>query len=219
MTQRPRIAWGGRFTRRARKVALFAAVGAVAIDGLLLTVDIVRGSPVAGVGGPFLDAWGLVKALLGAAGLLVVAWWARSVGWGMLAGVFMLIAIQDSLSWHGWVGGRMARLFDLAGLKRLVPASTSEWGSFLVLLAVAVVGGAAAIFAWRSHQSLRRPATVLGGLLVALFVFAAVVDLWGSARPDLPLGWVEELGESLVLSLVLGYVGGLLALGPAWLRA
>ena len=29
----------------------------------------------------------------------------------------------------------------------------------------------------------------------------------------------EELGESLVLSLALGYVCGLVTLGPAWLRS
>ena len=80
-------------------------------------------------------------------------------------------------------------------------------------------GKGAAFFAWLVHRPLRRPATVLGMLLAMLFVFAAIADLWGSARPDLPLGWVEELGESLVLSLALGYVSGLVALGPTWLRS
>jgi hypothetical protein len=206
-----------RSTRRGRDVAVFVSVAAVAVDALLLVVDLANGSPVAGVGGPFLDAWGLAKALLGAAGLALVAWWARSASWGAFAVIFTLVAIQDRLSWHGGVGRRMAQAFDLTWLTRLVPASPSAWGSFLVLLGVAVVGATAAYFAWLAHRSLRYPAAVLSGLLAALFVFAAVINLWGSARPDLPLGWVEELGESFVLSLALGYVSGLVARGPAWL--
>lgn len=207
----------GRLTRRARDVAVFVAAVATALDALLLVVDLANGSPVAGVGGPFLDAWGFAKALLGAGGLAVIGWWADSAGWGVFAGIFAVIAIQDRLSWHGELGSRLARVFDLTGLTRLVPASTSAWGSFLLLLGVATLGGAAAYFARLAHPTLRRPALVLGGLLVMLFFFSAVVNLWGSARPDLPLGWVEELGEALVLSLALGYVSGLVALGPGWL--
>jgi len=209
----------GYLTPRARAVALSVAAVAVAVDALLLTVDLANGSPVADVGGPFLDGWGFGKAVLGAAGLLLVAWWAQSARWGVFAGVFTLIAIQDRLSWHGRVGSAMARALDLTGLTRLLPASPSAWGSFLVLLGVGAVGGAAVILAWRSHPPLRRPAVVLGGLLAALFFFAAIVNLLGSALPDLPFGWVEELGESLVLSLALSYVCGLVALGPAWLRS
>ena len=210
---------GGRLSRRGRDVAVYVSVAAVAFDALLLMVDLANGSPVAGVGGPFLDGWGFAKALLGAAGLAVVAWWARSIGWGMFAAIFTLVAIQDRLSWHGGLGRRMARVFDLTWLTRVLPASPSAWGSFLVLLGVATVGAAAAYFAWLGHRSLRRPAAVLCGLLAALFVFAAGFNLWGSARPDLPLGWVEELGESFVLSLALGYVCGLVAMGPRWLSS
>lgn len=196
---------------------MFVAVSSVVFDALLLAVDLATGSPVAGVGGPCLDAWGLAKAILGAAGLAVIAWWAHSAGWGLFAAIFTVIATQDRLSWHGELGGRLARVFDLTGLTRMVPASTFAWGSFLVLLGVATLGGAGAICARLTHRSLRHPAMVLSGLLAVLFFFAAVVNLWGSARPDLPLGWVEELGEALVLSLALGYVSGLVALGRAWL--
>lgn len=198
---------------------MFVSVAAVAIDALLLLIDLANGSPVAGVGGPFLDAWGFAKALLGAAGLAVVAWWARSASWGAFATIFTLIAIQDRMSWHGAAGRRLAQAFDLTWLTRVVPASPSAWGSFLVLLGVATIGAATAYFARLAHQSLRRPAAVLSGLLAALFVFAAVINLWGSARPDLPLGWAEELGESFVLSLALGYVSGLVARGPAGLSS
>lgn len=208
-----------RSNRRGREVAVFVSVAAVAIDALLLMVDLANGSPVAGVGGPFLEAWGFAKALLAAAGLAVVAWWARSASWGAFAAIFALIAIQDRMSWHGGVGRRMAQVFDLTWLTRVIPASPSAWGSFLVLLGVATIGAATAYFARMAHRSLRRPAAVLTVFLAALFVFAAVINLWVSARPDLPLGWVEELGESFVLSLALGYVSGLVARGPAWLSS
>jgi len=198
-------------------VAVFVTATGVAVDRLLLGADLANGVPVAGVGGRFLDAWAFAQALLAAAGLAVVAWWARAVGWGVFAGIFALVAVQDRLSWHGQVGGRLARLIDLKGLTRLIGASTSAWGSFLVLCGVAAIGAGAALLARRSHPTLRTPATVLGGFLAALFFFAAVVNLWGSARPDLPLGWVEELGEVLVVSLSMGYVGALVVLGRGWL--
>jgi len=208
----------GQLSRRAWEAAVFVTAIGVAVDGLLLGADLANGVPVAGIGGRFLDAWAFAQALLAAAGLAVVAWWARAVGWGVFAGIFTLVAVQDRLSWHGQLGGRLARLIDLEGLTRLVGASTSAWGSFLVLCGVAAIGAVAALLARRSHPALQRPATVLGGLLAALFFFAAVVNLWGSARPDLPLGWVEELGEILVVSLSLGYVGALVVLVRGCLR-
>jgi hypothetical protein len=203
----------GRLARRARDVAIFVTVTGLAVDALLLATDLVNGSSAARVGGRFLDAWGFATALLAAVGLAVMAWWARSVGWGIFAGVFTLIAVQDGLSWHSRLGSRLARLIDLTGLTHLVAASASAWGSFLLLSVVALVGAVATLLARQSHPSLRRPAAVFGVLLAALFFFAAVVNLWGSARPDLPLAWVEELGEAVVLSLALGYVSGLVALG------
>jgi hypothetical protein len=204
----------GRLTRRERDVAVYVAVAAVAFDALLLLVDLANGARVADVGGPALDTWGFIEALLCAVGLAAVAWWARSAAWGMFAAVFVLIAIQDRVSWHGEAGRRLARAFDLTWLTRVVKAPPSAWGSFLVLVAVAAIGAVAARFAWSARPLLRRPAAVLSGLLAALFLFAGVANLWGSARPDLPLGWVEELGEALVMSLALGYVSGLAALGP-----
>jgi hypothetical protein len=197
----------------------FVLIATVAVDLILLGADLANGAPIGTVGGPLLDSWKFAKSLLATAGLLVVAWRARSVGWGLLAGVFLSIGVQDRLSWHRPLGRWLADRFDLTWLTRLIPVSASEWGAFLAMLGAALMGGAMVILAWRSHPPLRRAAALLGLLLGMLFVFAAGFDLWGAARPGLPLGWVEELGESSVLSVALSYVAGLVALGRSWLSS
>lgn len=195
-----------------RDVTVFVTTAAVAVDAMLLAAGfVVRRST--GGGPVLLDLWGLVQGLLIAVGLGAIAWGARSVGWWVLAGLYAFVAVQDGFSWHSHLGSRLASAVDLTGLTRLIGASPSAWGSFLVLLGVAFVGASAVVAARQSDPSLRGPASVFGGLLAAVFFFAAVVNLWASARPDLPLAWVEESGEALVLSLTLGYVSGLIARG------
>jgi len=170
----------------------------------------------AGAGGPILDGWTLALTVLIALGLLGVAVRARSAALAVFAAVFSLVAIEENVAWHGELGARMASRFDLSAFTRIAAAPPQAWGEFLVLTAVAAVG-AAAVLAVLPGRRPRRPLAVLTMLLGLLFLFAAVADLLTAARPDLPFGWVEELGELAVLSVAFGYVSGLVALDPAWL--
>ena len=208
--------WDGRLTTHARNVAVFVAVATSLVGLLVVVIAFDRGESLTdGASGPLLDAWVLAVTVAIAAGLAVVAWRARSLGLLVFAAVFVLVAVQDIVAWHGEAAAEVVTRLDLSALNSIVDVGERVWAEFLVLLVIAVVGAGLILLAGR-HRVPTRPVLVLASLLGLLFVFAAVADLAVAAYPDAGLGWVEEIGELLVLSLTLGYVAGLVALDPDW---
>jgi len=202
-------ATGGRLPRLAREVAVFVAAAAVFGDLLVTGLDVDAGSFLAGQG-PLLDVWDAGKATAVAAGMLVVAWRARSFGSAVLGALFVLIGIQDQLAWHGRAGRFLSDTFQFDALQRLVPAGQAAWGEFLVLTALAVVGGTLVWTVrdrWPGFRSARKVLTLL---LIVLFGFAGVVDLLGASTSNTTfIAVFEETGERLALSVISGYVAGL----------
>ena len=196
----------------ARQAALFVAAAVLFGDLLITTLDAEAGRLVAGRG-PILDVWDAAKAAAVSSGMLFVAWRARSVGFGVFGVVFGLIGLVDQTAWHGPAASFLADNANLEGLRHIVAASEIAWSEFLILTVFAAGG---AWFIWtvpdqgRAFRSARRVLTLL---LIALFGFAVVLDLAAASAADgALLAFFEEAGERLVLSLIAGYVAGVVVM-------
>ncbi|MGH8935442.1 MAG: hypothetical protein ACRDXD_04105 [Acidimicrobiia bacterium] len=71
------------------------------------------------------------------------------------------------------------------------------------------IGALVAIWRVETDHYLRKAMWVFIGLLVLLFVFAGIVDLFSDAYPNEPLRTIEELDEQISLALIIAYTTGL----------
>jgi hypothetical protein len=201
--------------RPARELATFLAAVAIVIDLVLLAIG--RTTGAMGGSGQSGEAWKEGKTVLLLLGLAVLALASRSPGIAVSVVLLALFFMEDWGLTGYRVGSQLPDIFDLAHLDTLVPAPPDSWGEFLALGGLALLTGVTLILSGLyQNPPLRRGSLVLAGLVVLLFAFAGAVDLFADAYPHLPLRSFEELGTLLILSLALGYTGGLLLVALRW---
>ena len=210
-----------RLPRKAREAARFTAASALAFD--LLLVGFSHWGPTASTRSQFvslLPRWDLVKGAAIVLGMLVVARRARSWLLGIFAIVLALVVVLEEVTGYALAVRVLVELgVDPDALVDGVPA---------FLYAELYVLGALALFSAVAIWILRSPTPPLKTvrrhlflLLTVLCYFAVgvgfVAEFWNSAAWKL----IEESGEMVVLSLLLGYVVGLLVEPPSersWYR-
>ena len=214
VSPRTRVGWDGRLTRHAREVASFVAATGMAISLLAVTVTLSNGETLAhGAGNPLIDGWRLTQTGLAAVGMVIVGVRARSLALSVFAAVLSAVAAGEQTSWISGLGGWLGDRLDLTAATNWIGAPPDAWGEFLVFVGVATLL-LIVVFALPNRRHKRQTA-VLTLLLALLFLFSAVFDLLAAAGSDLPFGWIEEVGELVVVALLLGYVSGLLVDGAA----
>ena len=155
-----------------------------------------------------LNAWDFGKAI--AIGLLLswTARGARAPNLGAFGLLFLVIGIEDQLRFHSFagriLGGFLRSVYMIEG------GAETRIGEFIALLVMAAAG-ALLVWGWRrpARRSLRRARLVLSALLVALFMFAVVLNVMDGSWSLEELRIAEEVGERLVLTAAVAYAAGL----------
>jgi hypothetical protein len=188
--------------KEARPVAIFALAVVLLVDLALLGLDYWEHGLRGISGGYFLvDFWDVAKALGIGASLLVVAQRGKSKAITVLAVVFFLLAIEDLISLHGFVAYSLRALSG--GLITRQIGELIAFCGFGLIVIVLVWGGAQP-----SNGQVQKARLTVTVLLIALFLFTAVVDFF-AVRGTSVASIVEESGERLVLTLTTAYAAGL----------
>ena len=199
--------WSG-LPPNARRLAWVLLVIIVLIDGVIQYAALRnRGRPALAGGEDLLGFWDLSKALAIGIALLYTAGRAESRSTGTLGALFLIVGIEDQIAIHGRLGEGIANVFRF---ETWIPGIGS-YGAVNIgeFMAMAVFGGVAFVLIWTGRRprypALQRARALLTVLLVAMFIFAVVIDLVTAARRSLTSMLIEELGERGVLSLALVY--------------
>ena len=181
---------------------LLAAV--FVIDVIVQLVTALQGGRAAlGNSRSLLGMWDLAKAIAVGTALIYTAGrtaWRPIAALGVL---FLVVGIEDQIAIHGELGRAIGDLvrFDawIPGIGRYGAINLGEF------FAMGLIGVVAFILIWAGRpapsQGLSRARVIFTLLLVAMFLFAGVVDLMTAARHSLTTVLIEELGERAVLSL------------------
>lgn len=145
------------------------------------------------------ELYGYLLALIVAGGL-VAAWWRTGVlAYAVGALAFVFVFADDAFMYHERVGRRLAARADIPALPGLRAQDTGEliaWGAAGLVLA--------ALLAWSAAQrtgTTVRVLTLLGGMIAALGVFGAGMDMLHIYSGRGLFTYIEDGGELVVLAL------------------
>jgi hypothetical protein len=210
----PSISFGGmpgRTTRprrpaRSRELTRFLAATLLSIDFLLtgFTVWNLRSSVRIGLVS-FLEVWDIGKGVLAMLGLAWVAFRTRSTSLAVFAAILGVITLLEGTGTHGALADWILDRFAVSG-----PAGVSP-RAFVEILVLSTFAVLAVIAIWSSRTRERDLSLMrrhLSLLLVALWVFAVVLDYVAAITASGTWRLVEEGGERAVMSILLAYVLG-----------
>ena len=205
-----------RLPTRSREVAKFIIATSLSLDVLLTGFSRWGSSPSVRPGlVSFLEGWDIAKAGVATMVMSAIALRARSLSLWVFAALFGLITMLDGTGAHCLVAVWILIRLGLDPDASTAGAPTSAYGELVILTSFSVL---AAVAIWATRNRDRDLAFVrrhLLMILVALWVFAVAIDflveVWGSPR------WrsFEESGERGIMSILLGYVLGLLVTPPS----
>lgn len=181
--------------REAREAAVFAAVLALFVD-LIFYVSLAESQ----LDGPAIRTWSTLKVTVIAAGVGWLAWETRTAALGLIAGIFLLIGLEDSISITAPLGVWLIEEGGLRSGPRGAYADLLRRGAVVIVLL-----GPTLYLGSRAESRIRSAVWALIGLLGAIFLVAVIGDLVAdTAGTNL-----DELLEEPLLSLGLGFVVGL----------
>jgi hypothetical protein len=193
---------------------IFVAAAAILVDIVLLSIAI--GGSGLEAGGP-VAVWKMAKALALIVMLLVIAISLRSVRLGIAAVLFSVFFFEESGLVGYRFGSELTRWLDLEPLGGVIPASAEEWGTFLVLGALAILVGLVLTATGLTHSPLmRRACLTLTALLGLLLAFTGVWTLFAEATDVVGIRIVAEFGTLLVLSLMVALAAGVFKVVFRW---
>ncbi len=193
--------------------------------GTIFVIDVVlqllaaldMGRPALGDSRSLLGMWDLAKAITIGTVLIYTAGRTRWRPVATLGVLFVVVGIEDQIAIHGELGRAIAGVLRFeAWIPGIGGYGAVNLGEFL---AMGLFGIVAFVLIWTGppapDRTLARVRTVVTVLLVAMFFFAGVVDLFTAAGRSLTTMLVEELGERGVLSLSAVYAVSLARTYPA----
>jgi hypothetical protein len=204
----------GRTTRprrpaRSREVTRFIAATLIAVDLLLtgFTFWDLAASLRTGLLS-FLEAWDVGKGATALIALAFISFRVRSPSLGVFAAILGVITMLERTGAHGRVARWILRNFDLStaaldGVDRLALVE------LLLLSSIAVVAAVVIWFSRRKERDLSFVRRDLLLLLAALWIFAVGVDYVSSFTGSSVWRFIEETGERVVMSILLGYIFGI----------
>lgn len=175
----------------SKQVALF--VGVVFLAGTLVAAafDLRHGI---GWSSPAVQAWTLVPQVATAAGLMFIGYRRNSRAFYILAGLMLLIVIEEAFHVLNPVSNWLGRI--------------ATWA--LIYGLVAFIGLTGLALSHRFGSEVERPVVRnLAILLVLGGFFGGPVSVVASRTNSLRWLFVEEFGEAVVFAIIGGYVAGL----------
>ena len=182
--------------REAREAAVFVGVLALFVD-LVFYVSLAE----AQLDGPAIRTWSTIKVALIVAGIAWLAIDAQAWALGLIAGIFVLIGLEDSIGITAPLG---VWLIEEGGLRR-GPRGTYE--QLLRRSAVTVLLlGPTIYLGRRAEPRIRAAVWALLVFLGAFFLLAVLGDVFADRRGTN----LDDLLEGPLMSLGLGFVVGLI---------
>jgi hypothetical protein len=165
-----------------------------------------------------LQAWTLVSQILAAAGLFVLARWRHSVSFVALGVLITLIVIEEAFHVLNPVSAWLADMADIENRWNTVRLSVLN--GVLIYGFVAVLGVALLLVShWRGSPAERRVVRNIAIMLLIGGIFGGPISTasyWTDETRRVI--FTEEIGETLVFAVMVGYVAALVFLTRRRLR-
>lgn len=196
-----------RLRGTSRQVMTFVTALFLVGGILAAALDVVTGSEWDPA---ILQAWTLVSQILAAAGLFVLGRLRRSVSFTVLGVLIALVVIEEAFHVLNPVSEWLAAMADIEN--RWNSVRLSVLNGVLIYGFVAILGVALLLVShWRGSPAERRVVRNIAIMLIVGGIFGGPISTSSYWVEDTRrVIFIEEIGESLVFAVMVGYVAALL---------